>query len=181
MRRVACGHTAYAMWWHMQEHQKVTFKLRKTSPTDEEVRSTSFKMCFLGCGYIDESSLLQQQMKPNMELGERVAGCILKLEPEDASAYVLLSNIYVAFARWDDLAKMRKMMKDRGVKKEPRHKWIEFKSKVHSFVVGDNSHPKTKEIYAKLEELSSYMKTYLLLRMYGSQMYLCGMLSLTNM
>eukprot|EP01018_Ginkgo_biloba_P013099 Gb_10133 [translate_table: standard] len=94
----------------------------------------------------------------SIELGERVAGCILELEPEDASAYVLLSNIYAASGRWNDVAKMRKMMKDRGVKKEPGRSWIEFKGKVHSFVVGDSSHPKTKEIYAKLEELSGYMK-----------------------
>jgi len=44
------------------------------------------------------------------------------------------------------------------VRKEKGDSWIEVKSKVHVFVVGERSHPKTGEIYAKLEELGSEMK-----------------------
>jgi hypothetical protein len=32
----------------------------------------------------------------NVEMGERVAKPVLELEPENAAAYVLLSNIYAA-------------------------------------------------------------------------------------
>ena len=94
----------------------------------------------------------------NTDIGEWVARRILELEPQDPSTYVLLANSYAASGRWDDVAKMRKMMKDRQVKKEPGCSWIEFKSKVHAFVVGDSSHPRTEEIYAKLEELTKQMK-----------------------
>jgi pentatricopeptide repeat protein len=37
-------------------------------------------------------------------------------EPENAAHYVLMSNIYAAAGRWDDVAKVRKMMKERGLK-----------------------------------------------------------------
>eukprot|EP01018_Ginkgo_biloba_P014315 Gb_13820 [translate_table: standard] len=49
-------------------------QFRKTGPTDEEVRSASFKMWFLGHGYSDESRLLQQQMNPDMEVVTRITG-----------------------------------------------------------------------------------------------------------
>eukprot|EP01018_Ginkgo_biloba_P000579 Gb_09654 [translate_table: standard] len=94
----------------------------------------------------------------NVELGKHAAGCILTLEPEDAAAYVLLSNIYAAAGQWDDVAKVRKMMKTKGVRKEPGCSWIEVKNKVHTFIVGDKSHPQSGEIYEKLEELTKQMK-----------------------
>ncbi|GLJ20600.1 hypothetical protein SUGI_0375140 [Cryptomeria japonica] len=94
----------------------------------------------------------------NIKLGEHAAEKILELKPEDASAYVLLSNIYAAGGRWDDVAKMRKLMKERGVVKEPGLSWIEVRNKVHTFSVRDRSHPQTEEIYTKLEELLKQMK-----------------------
>eukprot|EP01018_Ginkgo_biloba_P016206 Gb_38679 [translate_table: standard] len=94
----------------------------------------------------------------NVEIGMRAAEHLLELAPEDSSAYVLLSNIYAAAGRWDDVAKVRKMMDDRGVKKEAGLSWIEVRNMVHRFVVRDRSHPQTEDIYAKLEELTSQMK-----------------------
>uniref|UniRef100_UPI0040747504 Synthetic PPR-DYW protein n=1 Tax=synthetic construct TaxID=32630 RepID=UPI0040747504 len=94
----------------------------------------------------------------DVERGERAAERILELDPESAAPYVLLSNIYAAAGRWDEAAKVRKLMKERGVKKEPGCSWIEVNNKVHEFVAGDKSHPQTKEIYAELERLSKQMK-----------------------
>ncbi|KAH9565179.1 hypothetical protein CY35_04G064300 [Sphagnum magellanicum] len=41
---------------------------------------------------------------------------------------------------------------------KPRCSWIEVKSKVHSFVADDVSHPQTEEIYAELDELTRQIK-----------------------
>eukprot|EP01018_Ginkgo_biloba_P016130 Gb_14867 [translate_table: standard] len=94
----------------------------------------------------------------NMQLGKHVAERLLELEPQDSATYVLLSNIYAAGGRWDDAARVRRMMEERGVKKEPGYSWIEVKNRVHTFLVKDRSHPLTEEIYAKLEELNGQMK-----------------------
>eukprot|EP01018_Ginkgo_biloba_P034753 Gb_24825 [translate_table: standard] len=94
----------------------------------------------------------------NLDLGERVAVYLFELESHSAAPYVLLSNIYAAGGRWDDVAKVRKLMKDRGVKKNPGCSWIEVKNRIHAFVVDDRSHPQTEEIYAKLETLAAKMK-----------------------
>eukprot|EP01018_Ginkgo_biloba_P000568 Gb_34520 [translate_table: standard] len=94
----------------------------------------------------------------NMALGKRAAECLFKLEPQSAGPYILLSNIYSAAGRWDDAAKVRKVMKERGVTKRPGFSWIEVNNRVHTFFVGDRSNPEAEEIYATLERLSGQMK-----------------------
>ncbi|XP_057828703.2 pentatricopeptide repeat-containing protein At2g27610 [Cryptomeria japonica] len=94
----------------------------------------------------------------NLELGKHAAECILALEPEDTATYVLLSNIYAVLGRWEDVAKVRKLMKAKGLRKEQGLSWIEVKDKVHTFGVQDRSHPQTDEIYLKLEELTGQIK-----------------------
>ena len=44
-------------------------------------------------------------------------------------------------------------MKDRRVKKKGGKSWIEVKGNISVFWVGDRSHERTEEIYAKLVEL----------------------------
>ena len=52
----------------------------------------------------------------------------------NVATYVSLSNRYANFGRWDEVAKVGTLIRDRGIKKKPRHSWIEFKK---TFVVGD--------------------------------------------
>jgi pentatricopeptide repeat protein len=94
----------------------------------------------------------------NTELAGFVAEQLLELEPRNAGIFVLLSNIYAAAGRWDEVAKVRKMMKDKGLKKNPGWSWIEVMNRVHVFHVGDRSHPQTQKIYETLENLSRQMK-----------------------
>ncbi|KAJ7534721.1 hypothetical protein O6H91_12G000400 [Diphasiastrum complanatum] len=94
----------------------------------------------------------------HVEIGRRAFDCVMKLEPENASDYVLLSNIYAAAGRMDEVAKIRKEMKDIGVKKVPGCSWIEVDKQVHTFVGGDASHPQSKKIFAELDRLVGLMK-----------------------
>eukprot|EP01018_Ginkgo_biloba_P019289 Gb_18149 [translate_table: standard] len=94
----------------------------------------------------------------NIELGEHVAERLFYLEPERAGRYVLLSNVYAAAGKWDDVSKVRKMMQDRRVKKTPGCSLIEVNNTVHAFLVGDRSHPQSEEIYATLETLAGQIK-----------------------
>jgi pentatricopeptide repeat protein len=94
----------------------------------------------------------------NVELAEYAAQECLKLEPKNSSAYVLLSNVYAAAGKWEQVSSVRTMMQARGIYKEPGISWIEVDNKIHSFVVGDTSHPEAKEIYAELNKLTKKMK-----------------------
>ncbi|KAH9316478.1 hypothetical protein KI387_025105, partial [Taxus chinensis] len=60
--------------------------------------------------------------------------------------------------RRDEVQMVRRLMKDRGLRKIPGCSWIEGHKRVHAFCVGDRSHPQTLDIYAKLEKLSWEMK-----------------------
>eukprot|EP01018_Ginkgo_biloba_P002730 Gb_33133 [translate_table: standard] len=94
----------------------------------------------------------------NIELGQCVAERLFELEPENDANYVLLSNIYSAAGKWDDYENIRRMMKERRVKKTPGCSWIEVNKQVHAFIGGDMSHPLMQSICERLERLSSQMK-----------------------
>ncbi|CAN1191366.1 Pentatricopeptide repeat-containing protein At3g49710 [Linum perenne] len=82
----------------------------------------------------------------NTELAEKAANKLLQLEPANATPYVLLANIYTDSGKWEDVAKVRKLMRERGIKKVPGCSWLELQNKVHVFVAEDNSHPMMKQI-----------------------------------
>ncbi|KAM1796753.1 hypothetical protein ACFX11_036957 [Malus domestica] len=89
----------------------------------------------------------------NVELGQCAAEMLLVLEPEKSGTHVLLANICTSAGMWGNVAKMRKLMKDGQVKKEPGMSWIEVRDQVHTFIVGDRSHSRSDEVYAKFDEL----------------------------
>ena len=70
----------------------------------------------------------------------------------------MFSNLYVAAGRWDDVAKVRTMLKHRGFKNILECSWIEINKRVHSFVVADRAHPQSEKIYMVLESLARKMK-----------------------
>ncbi|KAG0474223.1 hypothetical protein HPP92_016080, partial [Vanilla planifolia] len=93
----------------------------------------------------------------NVELGIKAAENLIILEPDKSGTHTILANIYASAGRWNDVARMRRLMKETKVKKEPGVSWIEVKDKIHTFFVGDRSHERSKEIYAKLAELGVLM------------------------
>eukprot|EP00257_Ricinus_communis_P024599 XP_025012013.1 pentatricopeptide repeat-containing protein At3g14330-like [Ricinus communis] len=64
----------------------------------------------------------------NIEFGKLAAREALKLEPQNVGIYVMLSNLYARFGMWDEIDHLRKIMKDRGLKKDVGCSWIEITS-----------------------------------------------------
>ncbi|KAM0964767.1 hypothetical protein ACFX2C_020772 [Malus domestica] len=93
----------------------------------------------------------------NMEIGKWAAESLLELEPQNAASYILLSSLYAAKGKWDEVAKLRRGMRDEGARKEPGCSWIKYKNRVHIFSADDQSSPFLDQIYAKLEELNCKM------------------------
>ncbi|KNA24094.1 hypothetical protein SOVF_018980 [Spinacia oleracea] len=89
----------------------------------------------------------------NKEIGEFAAGHLLELEPNDSATYALMSNMYAVTKNFSCMNESRKLMKERGVKKEPGRSWIEVKNTIHAFYAGDNLHPLAKKISDFLVEL----------------------------
>jgi len=93
----------------------------------------------------------------NYELGVYAGEKLVELGSPESSAYVLLSSIYTALGDRENVERVRRIMKARGVNKEPGCSWIELKGLVHVFVVGDNQHPQVDELRSELELLTKLM------------------------
>ncbi|KAH6776209.1 Tetratricopeptide repeat superfamily protein [Perilla frutescens var. hirtella] len=105
------------------------------------------------------SSLLGAcRIHQNVQLGEISAFNLFQSEPNVASHYVLLSNIYSSAGLWKKANEVRRKMKIMRVKKEPGCSWIEHSDEVHKFLAGDTRHPQSEHLYAYLNDLYERMK-----------------------
>nr|XP_043626779.1 pentatricopeptide repeat-containing protein At4g32430, mitochondrial [Erigeron canadensis] len=98
----------------------------------------------------------------NMEMGKRVSEVLLKMEPKESGSYVLMSNLYAERGDWDEVAKIRKGMREKNVKKVVGLSWADVhnvKGSTHAFSSDDTSHPQTDEIYQMARFLGSEMKS----------------------
>jgi pentatricopeptide repeat protein len=86
------------------------------------------------------------RLHKNIELGEWAAEKLFELDPENSGPYVLLSNMYAEMGKWADVFKVRRLMKGRGVSKQPGCSWIEIGRKMNVFLARDNRHPCRNEI-----------------------------------
>ncbi|KAL2932956.1 hypothetical protein RDABS01_016075 [Bienertia sinuspersici] len=98
------------------------------------------------------------RMHSNLNLGVYAAERVFDLDPYDSGPYVILANMYALAGRKNDVAKVRKMMKECGLRKEPACSWLEVENSVHVFVADDDSHPQSKEIYKMWEKISTKIK-----------------------
>ncbi|KAL3746156.1 hypothetical protein ACJRO7_015150 [Eucalyptus globulus] len=94
----------------------------------------------------------------NLELGERAARNLFKLEPMNSVPYVLLANIYFASGKLEEAAKIWGLMKSRGINKEPGCSWVGINGQVHTFVSEDRGHPRMSDIYSKIDEVMRLIK-----------------------
>lgn len=104
------------------------------------------------------STLLSScRLHGNMVIGKWAAESLREVDPQNPASYVLLSSIYAAKGKWENVALLRKGMRDRGVRKEPGYSWIKYKNSVHVFSADDQSSPFSDQIYAELEKLNQKM------------------------
>ncbi|XWS51457.1 hypothetical protein CRYUN_Cryun12cG0177900 [Craigia yunnanensis] len=94
----------------------------------------------------------------NVALAEAAMQQLTVLEPFNDGNYVLISNIYAAKKRWDDVARIRKILKDGQIVRNPGHSLIQVDNVVHEFMVGDGRHPCSELIYDMLEKVSITLK-----------------------
>jgi pentatricopeptide repeat protein len=94
----------------------------------------------------------------NLELGEIAGSKLIELDEDNMANYVLLANLYASTEKWDDLARIRSLIREKGMHKNPGCSWIEFRDSVHMFLAGDTSHEEVDKIYDLLDVLHLHMK-----------------------
>lgn len=93
-----------------------------------------------------------------VELGKEVAYRLIEMDPSNAAPYVTLAHIYARTGLWTQLGEIRRQMQQKRVRKSAGWSWIEIDKKTHVFSVADAAHPKSCEIYSKLDQLNLDMK-----------------------
>ncbi|KAJ8442071.1 hypothetical protein Cgig2_007909 [Carnegiea gigantea] len=168
----ACSHSG------MLEHGRYWYKLMiEQYNIAPRIEHYCCMVDLLGrAGRVDEafSFIMEMPIEPNervwgallgacrvhssMNIGLKAADYLFQIVPEQAGYYVLLSNIYAKAGKWEEVNKIRSVMKSKGMKKTPGISNVDYKGKVYTFLAGDRSHPQSKEIYEKLDVLMGKMK-----------------------
>lgn len=81
-----------------------------------------------------------------LDLAELATQHLIKLEPDNATPYVVLSNLYSTLGKVNDGNQVRMTKKSKGIRKTPGCSWFIVKNKVHLFLAGDQSHPDFQDI-----------------------------------
>ncbi|KAK4793135.1 hypothetical protein SAY86_023570 [Trapa natans] len=156
----------------VDECQKLFLSMRtehNMEPSSEHYESYVRVLSFWG--YLEEAERAVSSMpfKPEAQIwralldgcrihsaaacGRRVTKQLLSMNPQDASSFVLLSNLYSASGRWHCSETVREEMREQGFRKHPARSWVIHKNKIIPFYTRDKSHPQSKDIHSGLEIL----------------------------
>ncbi|KAK7306732.1 hypothetical protein VNO77_44688 [Canavalia gladiata] len=129
------------------------------------------------CGHFDEARIFirEQKIEKHSEvLRKLLEGCrihgqhalakqvidqLYELEPLNAENYVLLLNWYAGNAKWDMVDRLKGTIGVLGLKPIKAYSWTLLRNKVHVFGTGDESHPRSEEIYSALQGFEEEMRS----------------------
>lgn len=94
----------------------------------------------------------------NTDIGEWAAEKLMETKPQNPGYYVLISNMYAAAGCWGKLAKVRTVMRDSGVRKDPGCAWVDLGDGFTPFLVEDTSSGESVGLYLLLGGMTKQMK-----------------------
>ncbi|KAL3747993.1 hypothetical protein ACJRO7_009252 [Eucalyptus globulus] len=163
----ACSHSGLA-----EEGQEIFYSMRGDSGIQPTIKHFGCLVDLLcRAGQIEEAYqvMIDMPMEPNeflwgallnacardgnVSLAERAMEKLVELEPFNDGNYALMSNVYAANEQWNDVGKVRRLMKDMQIIKNPGLSLIEVDNIVHEFMAADIKHPFLGEIDSTLEDL----------------------------
>ncbi|CAH8359003.1 unnamed protein product [Eruca vesicaria subsp. sativa] len=124
----------------------------------EEALETIQNMPIEQTDVVWRSFLSSCRVHQNVELGKVAARELIKLSSHSPGDYLVISNMYAQAQMWDDVARVRTEMANKGLKQTPGFSIVEVKGKTHRFVSQDRFHPQCKEIYKMLHQMEWQLK-----------------------
>ncbi|KAL7614264.1 hypothetical protein Lser_V15G07316 [Lactuca serriola] len=137
-----------------KEHYGCMIDLLCRSGRLREAENMINDMPFSGDDVVWSTALRACRLHGDVDFGRRAAAKILAKTPNCPSTYITLANLYSAKGRWKEAADLRRLMRIKGVVKEPGWSWIKVKDCVFAFSAGDHSHPQWEDIDCVLRLLS---------------------------
>ncbi|KAK8945792.1 Pentatricopeptide repeat-containing protein [Platanthera guangdongensis] len=100
------------------------------------------------------------RMHGNVDLGERIADHMIRLDPLNHAFYIVLSDIYANARRYECVKRIRNLMKGKGVKKaSPGCSMIEVDGRVCEFSLKGTAEELLKEIEWVLDGINGILRS----------------------
>lgn len=125
----------------------------------EEASRLAEKMPITPNAVIWGSLLSSCRLHGCLKIGIQAAERRLAMEPNCTATHIQLANLYADVGYGDRAAKVRKMMKNKGLKTSPGCSWIEINLEVHRFAAEDKSNTKVLSIAAVIDSLDEHMRS----------------------
>ncbi|CAL2248494.1 unnamed protein product [Prunus armeniaca] len=110
-------------------------------------------------GSIWGSLLNSCRLQGNVSLAEFAAKELFELEPTNPGNYVMLSNVYANAGMWNDVNRVRELMKHRGIRKDAGCSWLQIRNRIHTFLAGGGFEFRNSAEFKKVwNELTDAMK-----------------------
>ncbi|GAB4848425.1 hypothetical protein Ancab_003122 [Ancistrocladus abbreviatus] len=94
----------------------------------------------------------------HIEVAEEVAEKLFLLDSENAGRYITLAKMYEDAQRFEDAAWLRKLLREKKIRKPVGYSAVEVDYVLHTFGVEDESHPFKEQIFDTLEKLELVME-----------------------
>lgn len=94
----------------------------------------------------------------NVKLGKLVLEQIFEMDDSQSGDYVIFSNMCAQAGEWEDAIRIRKLMKEKGVRKVPGCSSIEVNNVVYEFFSGDGSQIDYRELHQAVDKLIVKLK-----------------------
>ncbi|KAL5727082.1 hypothetical protein ACHQM5_000314 [Ranunculus cassubicifolius] len=124
----------------------------------EEAKRVVREMPLEPDSYVLGALLNACKMHGAVDLGKETVENLVQRSLDHGGVHVLLSNMYASENRWEDVAKVRKQMEDKNVRKIPGCSFIEVDGVIREFVAGDKSHFLMDEIMLLLLLMNKQLK-----------------------
>lgn len=84
-----------------------------------------YELAFGSCAVVWRALLGACGTCRDLKVAKIAAAKVVELEGDDDYIYVMISNILACYGKWGDVGKVRKLMRERGLRKEVGCSWIE--------------------------------------------------------
>ncbi|KAK9119251.1 hypothetical protein Scep_017344 [Stephania cephalantha] len=129
-------------------HLEEAYRFIETMPIEAD--PVVWRTLLSACGIYDANG--------NSWVGTKVKERLLKMEPKRIGNLVMVANMYAEVGQWEAAAVVRRVMKDRGLKKTPGESSIELEGSIFRFYSGDDAHVDFDRLNWMLNALNLHMK-----------------------